>query len=939
MAVPPPEPKPAPISAAARKAWAVLRDRLSEAAAEGFARIEAPGVADGLRQAWRAFAEAGGQLGSRPGEQDAFAEGLERLDMLGRQDRSVVVAHGMRLCMTWEGRAPAAPARPNKRVPRHRAASAAAAPRRTTRGEPRPKAAVDDGEETEAPAPQGAAKKSSARKGAKKGTAKKSSANEGAAKKTSTNKGAAKKATAAKKTSAKKGSSKKRASKKTASQRSGDSKPSTAAAVDFEAPLDELPPLAHAPVTVLPRVGPSTASKLETRGLATLEDLVFFLPAGYRDHRERKPPGEAADGEVISVEVMVERFRQGFIRGGRFLATAEVVDDDGTPLTLRWFHRVGGLAQRVELGARLLVVGAVREHAGRLGIVHPEVYPSHDPPPPIGVRYPVVEGIGARTISNVVRKALDRLLDTEAIEDLLPEKLAKAHALPTLAEALRWLHDPAPDLPPPDVQLLRQGRSPAHRRLAFGELFLLQLLLLRRRRHWCVDQAAFVTPEAGFDREGLRACLPFEPTGAQWRVIDEIETDMASGHPMLRLLQGDVGSGKTAVAFAAIRAAVAAGAQAALMAPTEILAEQHLRTLEPWCKTAGLKVALLTGAMPRAQRNSLLALLAAGKIDVLVGTHALLVADVSFAALGLVVVDEQHRFGVEQRALLRDKGERPHLLVMTATPIPRTLALTAYGELEVSLIDELPPGREPPVTRLLAGKPALMRARKTIARAVRKDAQAFVVCPLVEASEAIDASHVEASAAALRELMPDVEIGIVHGRMSSEDKDAVMNAFREGRYRVLVATTVIEVGVDVPAARAILVEHAERFGLAQLHQLRGRIGRGGGASLCLIHTALGPKSESAQRLAVMTETSDGFAVAEHDLAMRGPGEIFGTRQAGVPRLRFMGFAGEGTRMLLDAREAAATLLEEDPDLAEHPLLRTAIEQREHDAPVYSAESG
>jgi ATP-dependent DNA helicase RecG len=304
-----------------------------------------------------------------------------------------------------------------------------------------------------------------------------------------------------------------------------------------------------------------------------------------------------------------------------------------------------------------------------------------------------------------------------------------------------------------------------------------------------------------------------------------------------------------------------------------------------------------------------------------------------------VVVDEQHRFGVEQRALLRAKGERPHLLVMTATPIPRTLALTAYGELEVSIIDELPPGREPPVTRLLAGAPALARARATVAKAVARGAQAFVVCPLVEASEVLDASHVEATAAALRALLPETGIGVVHGRMTGEAKDAVMRSFREGALGVLVATTVIEVGVDVPGARAILVEHAERFGLAQLHQLRGRVGRGGGASLCLIHTAHGPASDSAQRLGVLTETTDGFAVAEHDLALRGPGEIFGTRQAGVPRLRFLGFAGDGTRMLVQARQAAQALLDEDPELRRHPRLRAAIEQREQDAPVYSADSG
>ncbi|MCA9708810.1 MAG: DEAD/DEAH box helicase, partial [Myxococcales bacterium] len=598
-----------------------------------------------------------------------------------------------------------------------------------------------------------------------------------------------------------------------------------------------------------------------------------------------------------------------------------------------------GLAQRLALGTRVVVVGPVRPFRGKISMVHPEVYPADDPPPPIAVRYPVVEGVGARTVSGLCRKALVRLLETDALEDLLPPALARQHRLPPLNEALRLLHDPPASLTPDEVRVLDQGRSPAHRRLAFGELFLLQLLLLRRRSRWCADQAAFVTPHDAFEREVLRACLPFEPTAAQWRVIDEIERDMASGRPMLRLLQGDVGSGKTAVAFAAVRAVVTAGGQAALMAPTEILAEQHLRTLSPWCEAAGVRLALLTGAMPKGQRSSLLALLAAGQIDLVVGTHALLVDDVHFAGLGLVVVDEQHRFGVEQRALLRAKGHRPHLLVMTATPIPRTLALTAYGELEVSLIDQLPPGREPPVTRLLAGKPALGRARATLAKAVRRGAQAFVVCPLVEASEAIEATDVEATAAAIRQLLPDLEVGVVHGRMAPEDKDAVMEAFRSGRCHVLVATTVIEVGVDVPGARAILVEHAERFGLAQLHQLRGRIGRGGGASLCLVHTAGGPQSESAQRLEVLTRTADGFAVAEHDLAQRGPGEIFGTRQAGVPRLRFLGFAGEGPHMLLQARAAAQALLDADPWLHGHPRLRDAIEQRERDAPVYSADAG
>lgn len=704
------------------------------------------------------------------------------------------------------------------------------------------------------------------------------------------------------------------------------------------APDPETLPVALRPVTVLPRVGPSTAAKLAARGLATLEDLVFFLPAGYRDHRTMQSPAEVADGEVVVCTLSIERFRQGFARG-RFLATAEAVADDGTMVSLRWFHRVGGLAQRITVGSRLVVVGAVKDYRGKASIVHPDVYPLDDPPPPIGVRYPAVEGVGARTVTGLCQKALAQVLDADAIDDLLPAHLAQAESLPSLPDALRMIHDPPDSLHPDEAAALMAGRSPAHRRLAFGELFLLQLALLRRRAQWRGDAATCVTPTDAFAREAVRACLPFEPTDAQWRVLDEIEQDMGSGRPMLRLLQGDVGSGKTAVAFAAIRATVLGGAQAALMAPTELLAAQHLRTLTPWCEAAGLRIALLTGSMPKGQRASLLSLLGAGAIDVVVGTHALLVADVAFASLGLVVVDEQHRFGVEQRALLRAKGERPHLLVMTATPIPRTLALTAYGELEVSVIDALPPGREPPVTRLLTGRPALARTRATVAKAVARGAQAFVVCPLVEQSEVLDASHVEAAAAALRERMPEVPIGIVHGRMSPEDKDRVMEQFRDGTLRVLVATTVIEVGVDVPGARAIAIEHAERFGLAQLHQLRGRVGRGGGASLCLIHTAHGPASESAQRLSVLTETSDGFAVAERDLALRGPGEIFGTRQAGVPRLRFLGFAGDGPSMLVRAREAAATLLAEDPPLAGHPRLRAAIEQRERDAPVYSADAG
>jgi ATP-dependent DNA helicase RecG len=531
------------------------------------------------------------------------------------------------------------------------------------------------------------------------------------------------------------------------------------------------------------------------------------------------------------------------------------------------------------------------------------------------------------------------MCEGDALVDVLPREVIESQRLPPLAEALRRLHAPEPDLPEAELAALREGSSPSHRRLAFQEFFVLQTALLSRRASLRQGRPPLPLPDAAFDRERLRACLPFEPTAAQWRVIAEIAADMAEGPPMLRLLQGDVGSGKTAVAFAAALAVCAGGGQAAVMAPTEILADQHVRTLGPWCEAAGLRLARLTGAMGKAERRSLLALLAAGTIDVVVGTHALLVDDVAFDRLALVVVDEQHRFGVEQRALLRAKGARPHLLVMTATPIPRSLALTAYGELEVSVIDELPPGRTPPITRLYCGRGALERARAVLAKGVQKGARAFVVCPLVEKSDTLDVTDVEAAAAAISKILPESRVGIVHGRLAPAEKDAAMDAFRTGALDVLVATTVIEVGVDVPEARVILVEHAERFGLAQLHQLRGRVGRGSQTSACLLHTAQGPASEAGQRLAVLAETSDGFLVAERDLALRGPGEVFGTRQAGVPRLRFAGFAGEGARLLAAARDAAAELLARDPDLRAHPLLLAEVKRREAVAPIVSSDAG
>jgi ATP-dependent DNA helicase RecG len=690
-------------------------------------------------------------------------------------------------------------------------------------------------------------------------------------------------------------------------------------------------------LTDLPGVGPATAAKLRDKGLETIEDLAWLIPTRYLDQRQRVAITEVEEGEYAVVEGKVARFRQGFGRG-RYMATLELTLPTGDSVVARWFHRMGGL-DRVVTGADVILVGAVREYGGRPSMVHPDIYSPEHPPPPIAVQYPNVEGVGPRTVAKLCREAVRRVCAGEGPADVIPAEVAAAHGLPGLREALGQLHDPAEDLPPADVEDLARASSPAHRRLAFEEFFVLQTLLLRRRRQYVGGPCPSTLPDGTLDREQLRACLPFEPTSAQWRVCEEIAADMAAGPPMLRLLQGDVGSGKTAVAFAAALAVCRAGGQVAVMAPTEILAEQHLRTLGPWCEAAGLKVAGLTGSMRKGERASRLALVGAGQVDILVGTHALIVGDVHFERLGLVIVDEQHRFGVEQRAALAAKGQRPHLLVMTATPIPRTMALTAYGELEVSVIDELPPGRIPPVTRLYCGRGALAHARGILAKGVAKGARAYVVCPLVEQSALLDVSDVEESAAALRVAMPDRRIGVVHGRLPPADKHAVMNDFREGRLDILVATTVIEVGVDVPDARVILVEHAERFGLAQLHQLRGRVGRGLEPSACLLHTALGPASDAGRRLEVLAQTHDGFAVAEHDLRLRGPGEVFGTRQAGVPRLRFAGFAGDGARLLQAARDAAAAILAEDGELAHHPQLRAAVQRREQVAPVFAADSG
>jgi len=884
-----------------------LRESLRGAAKDGFVGIDAPGLGAALREASDALLALG--VGASQRELQHFRLGLDRFEERGQQDRSRVVAHGLRICMVIAG------ARADQAGP-------APKPKKQDLGRRLGRALTE-------PPPPGPAPVTAATAPTEPVPAE----------------------VEAPPTKPKRGrppGKRELAPPSTAKPKAGskpEPKPSPTPAIGLEPGIREqlarAAALRQASVEQLPGVGKRSAEKLAARGLATLEDLAYLLPLGYEDRRQTTWLHEVEEGRPVVIAGVIRSFRSGYF-SGRYSATMRVEQDlpNGARLGIeaRWFHQVGGLGQRVVTGETVLLAGVVKRFREKLTMVHPEVL---DPDKGLGIalRYPVVEGIGQGTLVRLCRAAVAKLRELGDY-DPLPRELISAHGLPSVGDALGLLHQPPDDLPVDQLELLIRRDSVAHRRLAFDEFFFLQLALLRQRGVYralpCVMPPLV---EGSFDRERLRACLPFEPTGAQWRVLDEIERDLARPKPMLRLLQGDVGSGKTALAFAVALAVIDAGSQAAIMAPTEILAEQHMRTMTAWSERAGVRIALLTGSTGKAQRNSMLALLAAGQIDLLVGTHALLVEDVEFARLALVVVDEQHRFGVEQRGALREKGSAPHLLVMTATPIPRSLALTAFGELDVSIVDELPPGRVAPVTRVFTGTRALLRARQSLVERVRAGDKAYVVCPLVEASEAIDASDVEATAAALAKLMPEQTIGVVHGRMVSKDKDAVMQRFRSGELRVLVATTVIEVGVDVPDARVILIEHTERFGLAQLHQLRGRVGRSPGHSLCLLHTGSEADSDAGARLKVLAESNDGFVVAEKDLELRGPGELFGTKQSGVPRLRFASFSGEGMRMLIAAREAALAIVEADPGLRRHPILRAELELRTGDSTLWAGESG
>jgi ATP-dependent DNA helicase RecG len=676
------------------------------------------------------------------------------------------------------------------------------------------------------------------------------------------------------------------------------------------------------PLAEVVGVGPKTAERLAARGLHTVQDALFFLPLGYEDRTAFQPIRalEAGARAMVRGEVLAATVRPA----GRGKRVFELAISDGTgTLSCRFFRFYQGqMESRYPRGTQVVVSGPVTQWGAMRQMVHPELEvlgPDADGAPEgVVPRYPEVEGVPAKKL----RAVLGQLAEAAAaqVQDPLPERLRLAQGLPGLAEAVFWAHRPRPE------DAAEGGALAAMRaRLVFDELFLLHLALgLTRQGREAEPGLAQVAPE-GWRALAARV-LPFEPTAAQARALDEITRDLAAPRPMNRLLQGDVGSGKTAVAFVAAAVACAAGRQAALLAPTEILAEQHFANAQRTLGPAGIRVALLTGSTKAAERRWLLAQLRAGALHLLIGTHALLEPAVVFQDLGLAIVDEQHRFGVEQRAALANKREVgvPDVLVMTATPIPRTLALTAYGDLRVTLIDALPPGRSPTETRVF-GPRRRAQALEVVRQEVAAGRQAFVVFPLIDASDKLELKAATEELQSLQASLPGVQVGLLHGRMGAEEKAAVMGRFVEGVVQVLVSTTVIEVGVDVPNATVMMVEDAERFGLSQLHQLRGRVGRGAHRGRCLL-VAGGDGAEGMERLAVLEGTSDGFVVAERDLELRGPGEVLGTRQSGLPELALADLVRDAP-VLERARDAAQALLTDDPRLMNHPALAAEVHRR------------
>ncbi len=666
----------------------------------------------------------------------------------------------------------------------------------------------------------------------------------------------------------------------------------------------------YAPVTALQEIGRRRSRMLSRLGVQSILDLLFLFPRRYDDYSQLKPIRQLRYGEEVTVLGVVKSVQVRDSRNGRLKRVEALVSDGTGTLQVTWFNQTW-IAQKLREGQPIALAGRIDRYLGRLVLTNPEWEPLEEKYLHTNRIVPVYPLTGTLT-QRWMRQLMGRVVPQWApkVPDPLPSWIRERADLPPLSWVLQQMHYPD------SWEDLKRARQ----RLALEEVFVLQVAMgLLRAQYQAQPARVFSVEEEWLEAQIAR--LPFTLTGAQRKALTHIRKDLASGRPMNRLLQGDVGSGKTVVAALAMAMVTHHGAQAAMMAPTSILAEQHHRTLRnllagPEGPLQPEDIALLIGATPTRERREILEALERGDIKVLVGTHALLEDPVRFRDLQLVVIDEQHRFGVRQRALLRRKGERPHLLVMTATPIPRSLALTIYGDLDLTVLDEMPPGRKPVETYLLYPRER-ERAYAFIRREIEKGHQAFIIYPFIERSEHEDFAHVpaimEAYPVLAEEIFPDLRLGLLHGRMSPDEKEAVMARFRDGHYHILVATPVVEVGVDIPNATVMLIEGAERFGLAQLHQLRGRVGRGGQQAYCLLIPSTDVAVE-AERLQALTRIHDGFRLAELDLQQRGPGEFLGTRQAGfATRLRFADLLN--VSLIEQARALAQELLEQDPQLA------------------------
>jgi len=681
----------------------------------------------------------------------------------------------------------------------------------------------------------------------------------------------------------------------------------------------------EADVTALPSVGSVQSRRLSNLGVQTVQDLLYLFPRRYDDYSSLKTISQLTPGEDVTIIAIVRKTTLRQMGAKRSLLTCRVSDGTGY-LDITWFNQPY-LTKQLTENRQIVISGRVDQYLGRPTMNAPEWEPLDKEQAREQVHtnrlvpvYPLTEGLSNRWLRRLMKQTLDHW--APRLVDHLPAESKERHELFDLSEAMREIHFPA------SLESLEKAR----RRLIFDEFLLLQLGVLRQREAWRSQEG----PALSLDRSAINAftrTLPYALTGAQGRVIDEILADMATSVPMNRLLQGDVGSGKTVVAATAAVATIRAGYQVALMAPTEILAEQHCASIGALLKDVQVAtpggerpaaVRLLTGSTPAAEKRAIGEELANGAADVVIGTHALIQEGLEFSNLALAIIDEQHRFGVAQRAALRQKGYHPHILVMTATPIPRTLSLTLFGDLDISVIDELPAGRKPIQTYIVTNRER-ERAYRFVQKQVGEGHQAFIICPLVEESENLDAKAVTAEHKRLQEdIFPRLRLGLLHGRMKSGEKDQVMREFAAGQLDILVSTSVVEVGIDVPNATLMLIEDAERFGLSQLHQFRGRVGRGPAPSYCLLITEKSGE-EGWKRLEAIAESQDGFALAEKDLQMRGAGDFFGTRQSGLPNLRLAQLAD--VRVLEMAREEAHAILDTDPGLDQpaHETLREQVD--------------